>query len=77
VRRLFPDLPIHCVMGGLHLGGVMERLIPATVEGLRPFAIEHIITGHCTGWRALHALANAFGDAVSQSAVGTTYFFAA
>lgn len=76
VRHLFPDIPIHCVMGGLHLGGVMERLIPETVEGLRPFAISHIITGHCTGWRALHALANAFGDAVSQSAVGTTYNFA-
>jgi 7,8-dihydropterin-6-yl-methyl-4-(beta-D-ribofuranosyl)aminobenzene 5'-phosphate synthase len=75
VRNLFPDLPIHCVMGGLHLGGVMERLIPETVEALRPFAIPHIITGHCTGWRALHALANAFGDAVSQSAVGTTYTF--
>jgi 7,8-dihydropterin-6-yl-methyl-4-(beta-D-ribofuranosyl)aminobenzene 5'-phosphate synthase len=76
-RRLFPTVPLHCIMGGLHLGGVMERLIPQTVEGLRRFAIAHIITGHCTGWRALHALANAFGDAVSQSAVGTTYTFAA
>ena len=77
VRRLFPDVPIYCAMGGLHLGGVMERIIPQTVEGLRPFAIKHIITGHCTGWRALHALADAFGDAVSQSAVGTRYTFAA
>ena len=55
----------------------MERIIPNTVEALRPFAIEHIITGHGTGWRALHALANAFGDAVSQSAVGTSYAFGA
>jgi 7,8-dihydropterin-6-yl-methyl-4-(beta-D-ribofuranosyl)aminobenzene 5'-phosphate synthase len=77
VAALFPDRPIHCVMGGLHLGGVMERLIPETVEGLRRFGIRHVITGHCTGWRALHALANAFGDAVSQSAIGTTYTFAA
>ena len=77
VRGLFPDLPIHCVMGGLHLGGVMEAIIPDTVEGLRPFGIKYIITGHCTGWRALHALANAFGEGVSQSAVGTTYAFAA
>jgi 7,8-dihydropterin-6-yl-methyl-4-(beta-D-ribofuranosyl)aminobenzene 5'-phosphate synthase len=77
VRKLFPDLPIHCVMGGLHLGGVMEAIIPDTVEGLRPFGIKYIITGHCTGWRALHALANAFGEGVSQSAVGTTYTFAA
>jgi 7,8-dihydropterin-6-yl-methyl-4-(beta-D-ribofuranosyl)aminobenzene 5'-phosphate synthase len=77
VRDLFPDNPIHAVMGGLHLGGVMERNIPETVEGLRAFNIDHIITGHCTGWRALHALANAFGEAVSQSAVGTTYTFSA
>jgi 7,8-dihydropterin-6-yl-methyl-4-(beta-D-ribofuranosyl)aminobenzene 5'-phosphate synthase len=74
-RNLFPDIPIYCVMGGLHLGGVMERIIPDTVEGLRPFRINHIITGHCTGWRALHVLADAFGDAVSQSAVGTKYTF--
>jgi 7,8-dihydropterin-6-yl-methyl-4-(beta-D-ribofuranosyl)aminobenzene 5'-phosphate synthase len=76
-RNLFPGIPIYCVMGGLHLGGVMEAIIPDTVEGLRSFGIKYIITGHCTGWRALHALANAFGDAVSQSAVGTTYTFAA
>jgi len=74
-RDLFPDLPLHCVMGGLHLGGVMEAIIPDTVEGLRPFGIKYIITGHCTGWRALHALANAFGESVSQSAVGTSYTF--
>ncbi len=54
-RNLFPDIPIYCVMGGLHLGGVMERIIPDTVEGLRPFRIHHIITGHCTGWRAARA----------------------
>jgi 7,8-dihydropterin-6-yl-methyl-4-(beta-D-ribofuranosyl)aminobenzene 5'-phosphate synthase len=77
VHKLFPGLPIHCVMGGLHLGGVMETIIPETVEGLRQFGIKYIITGHCTGWRALHALANAFGDGVSQSAVGTTYTFVA
>jgi len=74
-RDLFADIPIYCIMGGLHLGGVMERIIPHTVDGLRPFRIPHIITGHCTGWRALHALADAFGDAVSQSAVGTKYTF--
>lgn len=74
-RRLFPDSPIHAVMGGLHLGGVMERLIPQTVEALAPFEVGYFITGHCTGWRALHALANAYGDRVSQSAVGTTYVF--
>lgn len=75
VRRRFPDLPIHTVMGGLHLGGVMERIIPDTVAGLAPFDIRYFICGHCTGWRAVHALADAYGDQVSQSAVGTTYRF--
>jgi 7,8-dihydropterin-6-yl-methyl-4-(beta-D-ribofuranosyl)aminobenzene 5'-phosphate synthase len=74
-KRLFPDIPIHAVMGGLHLGGVMERLIPQTVEALKSFDVAWFITGHCTGWRALHSLANEYGDRVSQSAVGTTYTF--
>src|SRR5262249_56017784 len=74
---LFPSTPVHTVMGGLHLGGVMERNIPDSVDGLRTFNIANIITGHCTGWRALHALATALGDTVSQSAVGTTYTFSA
>ncbi|MCV7178129.1 MBL fold metallo-hydrolase [Mycolicibacterium sphagni] len=76
-HRLFADIPIHAVIGGLHLGGVMERAIPQTVSGLAPFGISHIIAGHCTGWRALHALADTYGDHVSQSAVGTTYHFEA
>ena len=53
-RDLFPDIPIYCVMGGLHLGGIMERIIPETVDGLRPFRINHIspviapVGGRCT-----------------------------
>ena len=77
VARLFPDIPIHAVMGGLHLGGVMESIIGQTVAGLAPFGIRYIIAGHCTGWRAVHALADAYGDTVSQSAVGTSYTFQA
>ncbi len=77
VASRFPGIPIHAVMGGLHLGGVMERIIGETVEGLAPFEIRHIIAGHCTGWRAVHALAGAYGERVSQSAVGTSYRFQA
>jgi 7,8-dihydropterin-6-yl-methyl-4-(beta-D-ribofuranosyl)aminobenzene 5'-phosphate synthase len=77
VARRFPGIPIHAVMGGLHLGGVMERIIGETVDGLAPFEIRHTIAGHCTGWRAVHALAGAYGERVSQSAVGTSYRFQA
>ena len=74
-RKFGPRSTVHDWFQRWCAGGVMERIIPDTVEGLRPFRINHIITGHCTGWRALHALADAFGDAVSQSAVGTKYTF--
>jgi 7,8-dihydropterin-6-yl-methyl-4-(beta-D-ribofuranosyl)aminobenzene 5'-phosphate synthase len=47
------------------------------VAGLRPFDVQHLIAGHCTGWRAVHALANAYGDRVSLSTIGTSYRFAA
>lgn len=77
VKRLFPNRKIYCVMGGLHLGGIMESIIPDTVAGLRVFDVQQFILGHCTGWRALHAFANSYGERVSQSAVGTSYTFAA
>ena len=34
-----------------------------------------IAAAHCTGWRAVNALANAFGDAVAPAAVGKVYRF--
>ena len=63
------------VMGGFHLSGANERIIPQTVEALRAFPLKVVAPGHCTGWRATSALAAAFGDAVAPSAVGKTYRF--
>ena len=58
----FPGVPIHCVLGGLHLSGINERIIPETVAAMQTFAPRYVAAGHCTGWRAMVALANAFGD---------------
>jgi 7,8-dihydropterin-6-yl-methyl-4-(beta-D-ribofuranosyl)aminobenzene 5'-phosphate synthase len=75
-RQSFPDVPLHAVMGGLHLSGANEAVIPQTVEGLKQFGLKTIAAGHCTGWRAMTALANAFGDQVlAPSAVGKRYRF--
>ena len=53
-----------------------ETIIPQTVEGLRTFDLKTIAAGHCTGWRGLTALANAFGDKIlAPSAVGKRYTF--
>ena len=73
-RAAFADVPLHTVMGGLHLSGTNERVIPETVEGLREFDLKCIAPGHCTGWRAVAALSAAFGDKVlAPTAVGKRY----
>jgi 7,8-dihydropterin-6-yl-methyl-4-(beta-D-ribofuranosyl)aminobenzene 5'-phosphate synthase len=61
-RDCFPGVKLHAVLGGLHLSGINERVIPQTVSALRGFDLDVIAAGHCTGWRAMTALANAFGD---------------
>ncbi len=71
----FPNLPLYAVLGGFHLSGAHERVIPDTVEAMRRFDLSVIAAAHCTGWRAVAALASAFGEAVVPSAVGKTYRF--
>ncbi|ODT30741.1 MAG: MBL fold metallo-hydrolase, partial [Hyphomicrobium sp. SCN 65-11] len=75
-RASFPDVPLHAVMGGLHLSGTNERVIPQTVEAMKEFDLGVIAAGHCTGWRAMTALANAFGDSkLVPLAVGKRFRF--
>ncbi len=75
-RTSFPNTKLHAIMGGLHLSGTNERVIPATVTALGDFGLTTIAAGHCTGWRAMTALANAFGDqTLTPLAVGKRFGF--
>ena len=74
-RDCFPGVALHAVIGGFHLSGGNEKIIPDTVAALGQFDLKAIVPAHCTGWRAVGALAAAFGDAVAPSAVGKTYRF--
>ena len=76
-REVFPEVPLYGVLGGLHLAGAaMERLIPDTMAHLQQFALQQIMPAHCTGWRALWALLNTFGESVvTPSAVGSRFTF--
>jgi 7,8-dihydropterin-6-yl-methyl-4-(beta-D-ribofuranosyl)aminobenzene 5'-phosphate synthase len=71
-RDVFPDIPLYALVGGLHLASPNEDIIPETIAELRTFDLKVIIPGHCTGWRAIHALISAFGERiVDPMAVGS------
>ena len=73
-RESFSPTPLYALAGGFHLSAANEKIIPETVRDLDSFGLTVIAPGHCTGWRATHALVDAFGEnVVTPSAVGKTY----
>jgi 7,8-dihydropterin-6-yl-methyl-4-(beta-D-ribofuranosyl)aminobenzene 5'-phosphate synthase len=75
-QRLTGVEQIHAFVGGLHLtGGLFERIIPQTVEAMVGIAPAVVVPGHCSGWRALHALAARLPDQFIQSNLGTRLHF--
>ena len=73
-RRLTKDRPLYTIMGGFHLNGpLFEPLIPQACQELTALAPEVVVPAHCTGWRARHAMAAAFGDAFIPNSVGTRF----
>ena len=72
----FATAPIDLVLGGFHLAGSpMEPRIDATVRDLTERVRPRVVApGHCTGWRAKVALAQAFAPThYAPSAVGSMY----
>jgi 7,8-dihydropterin-6-yl-methyl-4-(beta-D-ribofuranosyl)aminobenzene 5'-phosphate synthase len=75
-RAKHPDVPLYGVLGGFHLSGATEAIIPETVAAMAAFGLTYIAAGHCTGWRATAALLNAFSDrVVTPTAVGKRFVF--
>jgi 7,8-dihydropterin-6-yl-methyl-4-(beta-D-ribofuranosyl)aminobenzene 5'-phosphate synthase len=63
-------------IGGLHLtGGLFESRIQPTATALQEAKVARVVPAHCSGWKAVHAIARAMPDAFVQSAVGTTLTF--
>ncbi len=63
---------IYAAIGGFHLtGGVFDKIIPETVSALAEINPTYVMPGHCTGWTALHAIAEGLPDAYIANSVGT------
>ncbi len=72
-RDAFPDVPLFAAVGGFHLSGENETIIPETVRDLAGFDLPLLVPAHCTGWRAVAALERAFGERVVPAAVGKLF----
>jgi 7,8-dihydropterin-6-yl-methyl-4-(beta-D-ribofuranosyl)aminobenzene 5'-phosphate synthase len=77
VTKLTGEERIHAVIGGFHLSGPFQAIIPPTVDALYDLQPDYLVPCHCTGWRAIHALAGRFPDAFIQNSVGTRFEFRA
>ena len=75
-QRLTGEARVAGFVGGLHLtGGLFESRIEPTVAALRAAGVERVVPAHCSGWKAVHAIARAMPEAFVQPAVGTTITF--
>jgi len=73
-RKITGISEVYAVVGGFHLGGpAFEPIIPETVEALAAFDPGVLVPTHCTGFKAIHALATRLPDAFYQSSVLTTF----
>jgi 7,8-dihydropterin-6-yl-methyl-4-(beta-D-ribofuranosyl)aminobenzene 5'-phosphate synthase len=65
---------VYAVMGGFHLAGKdYEAKIEATLQELVCLNPKLVVPSHCTGWRALFAVADAFGAGFVWNSVGHFY----
>ncbi|WP_141241592.1 MBL fold metallo-hydrolase [Methanosarcina spelaei] len=77
-QALTNNQQVCAVLGGFHLtGGIFEKIIPATIAELQKINPTYLMPGHCTGWSAIHQIAQAMPKAFIPNNVGTTLVFKA
>lgn len=70
-QKLTGESKVAAVIGGFHLTAGGPELIQKTIGGLRELKIGLILSGHCTGFRALTQILAAFPQNFMVSCVGT------
>ena len=65
---------VYAVMGGFHLAGkTFENRVQPTIEELQKINPRLIVPSHCTGWKAMCAMAKTFPEAFVWNSVGNLY----
>ena len=71
-RQITGEDRVWAVAGGFHLGRASQPVIQATIAGLRAVEPAIVAPGHCTGFNAIRAFAEAMPDQFILNVVGTT-----
>lgn len=66
-RKVFPQIVIHTIVGGLHLRNASEERLHKTAEYLRQSQIKKLYIMHCTGENAITALREMLPDTLVYS----------
>jgi 7,8-dihydropterin-6-yl-methyl-4-(beta-D-ribofuranosyl)aminobenzene 5'-phosphate synthase len=65
---------VYAVMGGFHLAGKeFEKRIKPSIKELKRINPQLIVPSHCTGWKAMCALAEKLPEAFIWNSVGNLY----
>lgn len=70
VQANIADLPIHALMGGLHLAAASDEVLGWTADRLRAIGVEHLMAGHCTGVEPLMRLRTGLNLSRKTAVVG-------
>ncbi len=76
-QRLTDEKRVLGVIGGMHLIGRNQEVVPQTVRDLSEISPDMIVPCHCTGWVAQTAIARSLPRAFVNGSVGARYIFSA
>ncbi len=69
-RQLVPGLPVHAVIGGLHLFAADDDTLGWTAEHMTRHEVAHLVGAHCTGLHATTFLRERLGLPRGRAVVG-------
>jgi 7,8-dihydropterin-6-yl-methyl-4-(beta-D-ribofuranosyl)aminobenzene 5'-phosphate synthase len=76
-QRLTNVRNVHAIIGGFHLSGALfDPIVGVTCDALAEVAPDVLVPAHCTGLRAVRAIADRLPNAFIQNSVGTRFEFA-
>lgn len=69
-REVVRPVPVHALIGGIHLFNASEATLAWTEQKLRTFGVRHLIGAHCTGVETVHRFRQSLGLDRSRCVVG-------